>query len=161
MNFDASAFPPAVKGNSFERFETGQRFVHHWGRTITEADNVMFSTGLCFWNPMHLNAEYARAHGHPGVPVNPMLLACIVVGLSVEDLSEAGGMFVGIDDCCFHQPVYLGDTITASSVVTSTRASASRPDYGIVGWDTEAVNQRGETVLTLSRANLVIREHAR
>ena len=161
MSFDVSTFPPASKGNAFEQFEVGQRFVHHWGRTITEADNVMFSTGLCFWNPMHLNAEYAHAHGHPGVPVNPMLLACIVVGLSVEDLSEAGGMFVGIDDCTFHRPVYLGDTVVSTSVVTSKRESASRPDYGIVGWDTGAVNQRGETVLTLSRANLVIREHAR
>jgi itaconyl-CoA hydratase len=161
VSFDVSTFPPAPKGNVFERFEVGQRFVHHWGRTITEADNVMFSTGLCFWNPMHLNAEYARAHGHPGVPVNPMLLACVVVGLSVEDLSEAGGMFVGIDDCTFHRPVYVGDTIVSSSIVTSTRESGSRPDYGIVGWDTEAVNQRGETVLTLSRANLVVREHTR
>jgi acyl dehydratase len=154
-------FPLARKGHTFEEFEVGRRYVHHWGRTITDADNVMFSTGLCFWNPMHLNAEYARAHGHPGVVVNPMLVCCIAVGLSVEDLSEAGGMFVGIDDCTFERPVHVGDTITSSSTVLSTRTSASRPDYGIVEWATEAVNQHGEPVLTLRRANLVIRAAAR
>jgi itaconyl-CoA hydratase len=154
-------FPIARKGHAFEEFAVGQRYTHHWGRTITEADNVMFSTGLCFWNPMGLNAEYAKAHGHPGVVVNPMLVCCVAVGLSVEDLSEAGGMFVGIDDCTFARPVYVGDTITSVSTVISTRESGSRPDFGIVGWTTEAFNQRGETVLTLRRANLVVLESAR
>jgi acyl dehydratase len=134
LTFDPAAFPVLAKGHTFEQFEVGQAFTHHWGRTVTDADNVMFSTGLCFWNPMQLNAEYARAHGHPSPPVNPMLVCCLAVGLSVQDLSEAGGMFVGLDDCVFHRPVYVGDTVTASSIVLSVRESASRPDFGIVGW---------------------------
>jgi itaconyl-CoA hydratase len=156
-----SDFPLAVKGHCFEEFEVGQRYDHHWGRTITETDQVIFSTGLCFWTPMYLNTEFARAHGHPSPPVNPWLVCCIAVGLSVEDLSEAGGMFVGIDDGVFGQPVYVGDTITSWSTVLSVRASASRPDYGIVGWETVAENQHAQTVLTLHRANLVIRERVR
>jgi acyl dehydratase len=159
--FDPAAFPLLPKGHAFEEFAVGARLRHHWGRTVTEADNVMFSTGLCFWNPMQLNSEYARAHGHPSCPVNPMLVLCLAVGLSVEDLSEAGGMFVGLDDCEFAAPVYVGDTITCESEVLSVRESASRPEYGIVGWRTEARNQRGEPVLTLHRSNLVIKQVAR
>jgi acyl dehydratase len=160
--FDPALFTPAAKGHKFEDFTEGRTFVHHWGRTLTEADNVLFSTALCHWTPMYLNAEYARAHGHPSVVVNPMLVLCTAVGLSVEDLSEAGGPFLGIDDCLFHAPVYPGDTIRATSTVVSARESASRHDSGIVTWRTEVVNQHGDVVLTYTRTNLVAkRTHAR
>ena len=152
---DPSAFPLVRRGNQYEAFEVGQVFEHHWGRTITDGDNALFSTAMCNWNPMHLNVEYARAHDHRDVVVNPMLVLCTVLGLSVEDLSEAGGPFLGVDNCTFHAPVYPGDTITARSAVTGKRESASRPDTGIVTWHTEARNQRGELVVDYERTNLV------
>ena len=146
---DLDSFPVVRKGNSFEDFTVGQELVHHWGRTITDGDNALFSTAMCNWNPMHLNAEYARANGHPDVVVNPMLVLCTTVGLSVEDLSEAGGPFLGMEDVVFHTPVHPGDTITARSTVVSAVESASRPTFGIVTWATEAHNQRGELVVVL------------
>ena len=73
---DLDSFPVVRKGNSFEDFTVGQELVHHWGRTITDGDNALFSTAMCNWNPMHLNAEFARAHGHPDVVVNPMRCTC-------------------------------------------------------------------------------------
>lgn len=152
---DLTTFPTVAKGNKFEDFAVGQLLVHHWGRTITAGDNAVFSTATCNWNPMHLNAEYARAHGHPDVVVNPMLVLCTVVGLSVEDLSEAGGPFLGVEDCTFHRPVHPGDTITARSTVVETRQSQSRPNVGIVTWHTEGHNQRGELVVDYIRTNLV------
>jgi len=153
--FDPDAFPLVARGHRYEDFAAGQQFVHHWGRTLTHGDNALFSTATCNWNPMHLNAEYARSHGNPDVVVNPMLVLCTVVGLSVEDLSEAGGPFLGLDDCRFHRPVHPGDTLTASSVVLEARESSSRPDTGIVTWRTEARNQRGEVVVDFVRTNLV------
>ena len=84
-----------------------------------------------------------------------MLVLCTVVGLSVEDLSEAGGPFLGVDDCDFHAPVYPGDTLTAESTVVSARESGSRPGFGIVTWHTEGRNQRGEIVVDYKRTNLV------
>ena len=63
-----------------------------------------------------------------------MLVLCTAVGLSVEDLSESGGPFLGIDDCVFLRPVYPGDTITAISRVVRMRTSASKPGVGIVTW---------------------------
>lgn len=157
--FDPDRFPLEAKGNQFEDFTEGRVFTHHWGRTITDGDNAAFSTAMCNWNPMHLNAPFARAHGHPDVVVNPMLVLCTVVGLSVEDLSEAGGPFLGIEDCTFHRPVHPGDTLTARSTVVAARGSSSNPRNGIVTWHTEAHNQRGELVVDYRRSNLVRRRH--
>ena len=156
--FDPASFRTARKGHSYEDFSVGQVFEHHWGRTITAGDNAVFSTATCNWNPMHLNAEFAQAHGHPDVVVNPMLVLCIAVGLSVEDLSEAGGPFLGVNDCTFHRPVHPGDTITARSTVEAVRESESRPGTGIVTWHTEVHNQRGELVVDYHRTNLVAKE---
>jgi itaconyl-CoA hydratase len=155
---DFDTFPPATKGNQFEDFAEGQVLPHHWGRTMTDGDNALFSTATCNWNPMHLNVEFARAHGHPDVVVNPMLVLCTVVGLSVEDLSEVGGPFLGIEECTFHRPVYPRDTLTASSTVVERRDSDSRPGVGIVTWHTEAWNQRGEPVVDYRRTNLVAKK---
>ncbi|OOL32989.1 dehydratase [Rhodococcus rhodochrous] len=152
---DLDSFPLIPKGNKYEDFELGQTMNHHWGRTLTEADNVSFSTATCAWLPLHLNVEYARSQGHPNTVVNPMLVLCTTVGLSVEDLSESGGPFLGIDDCVFVRPVYPRDTITASSQVLEMRTSTSKPGVGIITWRTTATNQHGETVVEFLRTNLV------
>ena len=152
---DFDSFPPVRRGSHFQDFTEGQVLEHHWGRTLTAGDNATFSTATCNWNPMHLNAEFARAHGHPDVVVNPMLVLCTVVGMSVEDLSETGGPFLGMEDVTFHRPVYPSDTITAASSVVETRESESRPNVGIVTWHTEAHNQHGERVVDYERTNLV------
>jgi acyl dehydratase len=154
-DFDPATFTLLRKGRSFEEFGVGRRFDHHWGRTLTEADNALFTTATLAYNPLYFNAEYARSEGHPGIVMNPMLVLCTVVGLSVEDLSEAGGPFLGIDELTFHRPVYAGDTVEAASVVVSARESDSRPGFGIVTWHTEGRNQRGEIVVDYQRSNLV------
>lgn len=153
--FDPAAFPLVKRGNQYEDFEVAQVWPHHWGRTLTEADNTTFTSATCNWNPMYINAEFARAHGHPGTVLNPLLVLCTAVGMSVEDLSEGGGPFLGVEDCEFIASVYPGDTISAQSVVLDKRESASRPANGIVTWETTVTNQRGETVLTYRRTNLV------
>jgi acyl dehydratase len=154
-DFDASSYALLRKGNAFEDFEVGQAFEHHWGRTLNAGDNSLFTTITLAYNPLYFNEEYARAAGHPGVVLNPMLLLCTVVGLSVEDLSEAGGPFLGIDALTFHRPAYPGDTLTARSTVFDKRVSESRRGFGIVTWHTEGRNQRDELVVDYRRSNLV------
>jgi acyl dehydratase len=154
---DFDSFPLAHKGNLYEDFTVGQRWIHHWGRTLTEADNVIFCSATCNWHPLYLNCDYANYEGHKSQVLHPMLVLCTIVGLSVEDLSEAGGPFLGVEDCTFHLPVYPDDTLVASSEVLDTRISASRPGVGIVTWRTEGRNQRGELVVDFTRSNLVRR----
>lgn len=152
---DFDSFPLFAKGHRFEDFTEGQVFEHHWGRTLLEADNALFTTLALRFTPLYFNAEYARAHGHPALVVDPLLVLCTAVGLSVEDLSEAGGPFLGVEGVEFHRPVYPGDTLTARSTVVSKRESESRPAFGVVTWQTEGRNQQGELVISYRRTNLV------
>jgi len=151
------------KGQLYDDFEVGQVFSHHWGRTLNEGDNSLFTTLTLSFNPLYFNKPYARAHGHPQVVINPMLVFLTVFGLSVEDLSEAGGLFLGVDLLTFHRRVYPGDTLTARSTVVDKRESQSRPGSGIVTWHTEgfllgSARERfddGERVVEFRRSNLV------
>jgi acyl dehydratase len=157
---DFESFPLCAKGHRFEDFSEGRVFEHHWGRTFAEGDNTLFATLALRYTPLYFNAEYARAHGHPGVVIDPLLVLCTAVGLSVEDLSEAGGPFLGVEQVEFAVPVYPGDTLTAKSTVVSKRQSDSRPNFGIVTWKTEGRNQRGEIVVSFRRTNLVAKKEA-
>ncbi len=157
---DFTTFELVPKGHRFEDFAPGQVFLHHWGRTLTDADQRLFCAATCVHVPLYWNAEYARALGHPQPPIHPLLLLCTAVGVSVEDLSEGGGPFLGVNDVTFHRPVYPGDTIAAQSSVRAKRESDSRPGFGIVTWRTEVHDQRGELVLSYERTNLVAKRSA-
>lgn len=146
--------PVRERGLQFEDFEVGQEFVHHWGRTLTEADSTLFSTLTLFYTPTYTNSEYAKAIGYERSPINPMLVFNTVVGLSVEDLSEGGGPFLGIGKLEYGVPVYPGDTLYAKSTVLSKRL-ASSGIAGPVTWRTTGSNQRGEVVVSYERTNLV------
>lgn len=144
------------KGNPYEAFRTGQTFHHHWGRTLTRADAESFAINTCNWLPLYMNDEFSRAEGHPESPVSPALLLSLAVGMSVEDLSEGGGPFLGVNDVAFVRAVYPGETVYATSTVLDTRESQSKPDFGIVTWATELRSGiGGDVVLRLRRTNLV------
>ncbi len=143
------------KANWFEKFQVGQVFKHHWGRTITESDNTLFSTLTMNYNPLYFNKEYAKQMGYEGTVVNPLLVMNTVLGLSVEDLSEGGGPFLGLNNCHLYKPVYPGDTINCESTVLDKRETKSRPDHGVVHWKTVGKNQRGEIVVEYDRMNLI------
>ncbi len=143
------------RGNRYEDFTVGRVFKHHWGRTITESDSVLFTTLTLGYNPIYFNADYAQAHGHGRLVVNPLLVFNTVFGLTVEDLSEGGGPFLGVDALSYPKPVYVGDTVYAESEVISARETESRPEYGIVTWHTIGRNQDDETIIDYTRTNLV------
>jgi itaconyl-CoA hydratase len=146
-----------AKGNRYEDFTPGRVFAHHWGRTINHGDNSLFVTLTLHYNPLYTNAEYARAHGHPDVQVCPLLVFNTVFGLSVEDLSEGGGPFLGVENLNYLAPVYPGDTLTARSTVLDSRVSEKFKGFGITTWQTEGFNQHGVKVLEYQRTNLVRR----
>lgn len=146
--------------NHFEEFEIGRRFRHHWGRTIEAAEAIGFATEHLLHEPALFNRIYARHLGYDDIVVSGEMVFSIVLGLSVEDLSESGGPFLGADNIRFHDPVHPGDTLFAVSEVMSRRDSGSRPDYGVVEWETRASKQDGRPVLSFRRTNLVRRRSA-
>jgi acyl dehydratase len=142
-------------GNKFEDFAVGRTFLHHWGRTLTAGDSTLFATLTMHYNPLYTNADYSRAHGHKDLLVCPLLVFNTVFGLSVEDLSEGGGPFLGVDKLRYHRSVVVGETVYAASEVLSRRETESRPEYGIVTWRTSGLDQGGTPVITFERTNLV------
>ncbi|MGS0897350.1 MaoC family dehydratase [Burkholderia stagnalis] len=146
---------PRDKGYWYEDFEPGRVFMHHWGRSITQAENALFTTLTLHFNPQYTNVEVARAMGHPDTPINPLLIFNTVFGLSVQDLSEHGTAFVGVNELKHVAPLYPGETLFARSVVVDRRLSSSKKGMGIVGWHTKGYNQRNELVCEFQRSNLV------
>src|SRR3546814_13503232 len=77
------------------------------------------------YRSLQFNREYGRENGHADIVISAMLVFAIVFGLSVEDLGERGGAFLGVDDLSFARPVHVGDTLTARSTVMALRESKS------------------------------------
>jgi itaconyl-CoA hydratase len=142
------------RGHYYEDFEVGRVFKHHWGRTINEGDNSLFTSVTMNFNPAYFNKEYARTLGYDGIIVNHMLVLNVIFGLSVEDLSERAIAHLGYEKVRFLGTVYPGDTLTSQSEVLSKRET-SRPDRGVVKFRTTGFNQRGEKVLEYERPVLI------
>ena len=144
-----------VRGRYLEDFTVGDRYPHHWGRTLTEGECSLFTTWTMNANPLYFNKVYARAEGHRDTPVNPLLVMNAVFGMSVEDLSEQALAHLGYWNMRFHADVYPGDTLFAESEVLDKRASESKGDRGIVHVRTTGFNQDGVRVLEYERKILV------
>ncbi|WP_415624481.1 MaoC family dehydratase [Mycobacterium xenopi] len=145
------------RGLWFEEFELGVRYLHRPGRTITEADNVLFTTLTMNTQALHLDAAFADALPpfHQRL-VNSMFTLSTLVGLSVAQLTQ--GTIVanlGFSDIAFPKPLFHGDTLYAETVVTEKRESKSRPGEGIVTFAHTGRNQHGDVVATATRQTLV------
>ncbi|QIS15921.1 MaoC family dehydratase [Nocardia arthritidis] len=147
------------RGLWYEEFETDVVYEHRPGRTITEADNVLFTTLTMNTQALHLDAAFAD--GQPPFNqrlVNSMFTLSTLVGLSVAQLTQ--GTLVanlGFADIAFPKPLFHGDTMYAETVVTEKRESKSRPGEGIVTLAHTARNQHGDIVATATRSTLVRR----
>ena len=145
------------RGLWFEEFEIGVRYLHRPGRTITEADNVFFTTLTMNTQALHLDAAFSDA-----LPpfnqrlVNSMFTLSTLVGLSVAQLTQ--GTIVGnlgFSEIAFPKPLFHGDTLYAETVITEKRESKSRPGEGIVTFAHTGRNQHGDVVATAARKTLV------
>ena len=146
------------KARYFDEFEVGQVLEHHWGRTLTQSDNLTFTTATLGFNPLYFNADHARECGHGECVINPFLVLLTTIGLSVQDLSEAGGAFLGLDHVQFGLAVYPEETLSAESVVIDLRPSKSREGHGIVTWRTTGSvgsGVRRRVAVELERSNLL------
>jgi itaconyl-CoA hydratase len=147
------------RGHFFEDFTVGHVFKHHWGRTVNEGDNSLFTTVTMNFNPIYFNRPYARSMGYRDIVVNHMLVLNVVFGLSVEDLSERAIAHLGYEKLKFLDTVYPGDTLTSQSEVLEKR-DTSRPDRGVVKFRTTGFNQDGRKVLEYERPVLVRKRNA-
>jgi acyl dehydratase len=144
------------RGLYFDEIETGVVYAHRPGRTVTEADNVLFTTATMNTQALHLDAAWAATQPFGRRLVNSMLTLAIVVGQSVAQLTQ--GTIVaqlGLREVEFPQPLFPGDTLYTETVVTEKRLSASRPGQGIVTMVHTGHNQDGEVVARATRSCLM------
>ncbi|PWR20937.1 MaoC family dehydratase [Zavarzinia compransoris] len=150
-----------MAGRYFEDFEIGQTFTHEVRRTVTDMDNILFSS--LTYNPaaIHIDAEYAKDTEFGKPLMNSIFTLGLVVGLSIYDTTlgtTVGNL--GWEEVRFAKPVFAGDTLRSESKVVAIRSSKSRPNQGIVTFEHRGFNQRGEEVAYCRRVALMLRKPA-
>jgi acyl dehydratase len=147
-----------MSGLWFEQFEVGQIFDHAITRTVTEMDNVLFSVLSMNPQPLHIDFNFA-AQSEFGRPlVNSLFTLGLMIGISVHETTLGTTIAnLGMTDVQFPAPVFHGDTIRVQTTVQALRASASRPNAGIVTFAHRATNQHRVHVASCSRVALMRR----
>ena len=150
----------STAGNFFEDFKVGQVLQHATPRTLTEGDAAL---NIAFYNmrfAVHSSDPFAKAIGYPRAPLDDLIIFHVVLGKTVSDISLNAVANLGYAECRFLNPVFPGDTISASSEIIGLREN-SNPQSGVVYVRTKSVNQHGEPVLEYARWVMVNkRDHA-
>ncbi len=144
------------RGLWFEEFETEVVYKHRPGRTITEADEVVFSTLTMNPQALHLDAVFSAEHSPYGKRlVNSLFTLSTLVGLAVGHLTQGTTVAnLGFSEITFPNPLFHGDTLYGETVILGKRESKSRPGEGIVTFEHTGRNQHGDVVAKAVRAAL-------
>jgi 3-hydroxybutyryl-CoA dehydratase len=139
----------------FDDFTVDATFITD-GRTITEADISAFALLSGDFNPIHMDAEYAKASQFGQRIAHGLLVLSIASGLTVKSglTSDSVIAFYGIDKLRFTKPVFVGDTITVKSRVVELSPKETK---GVVVFDTRVFKQNGDEVLIFTKSMLLKR----
>jgi len=150
-----------MAGRYFDEFAIGDLFVHEVRRTLTEADNMLFSNMTMNPAPIHIDHAYCATTEFGRPLMNSYLTLGLLVGLTVQDTTMGTTVAnLGMTETSFPKPVFAGDTIRAETRVADLRPSKSRPGQGIVTFEHVAYNQRDETVARTLRQALIMARSA-
>ncbi|MFJ2618323.1 MaoC family dehydratase [Glutamicibacter sp. NPDC087344] len=144
------------RGLYLDELSVGTHYVHRPGRTITESDNVLFTTLTMNNQGLHLDAAWAATQPFGKPLVNSLFTLGTMIGQSVPQLTE--GTIVGqlgLDAVSFPHPMFPGDTLYTETLITQVRPSKSRPGQGIVTMRHTGRNQHGVIVATATRTCLM------
>jgi len=147
-----------MAGRYFDQWQVGDKIEHEIRRTVTETDNLLFSVMTHNPQPLHIDAEAARASEFGQILVNGTFTFSLMIGISTGDLTS--GTLVanlGYDKVVMPKPVFIGDTLRVETEVTELRASKSRPNAGIATFTHVMRNQRDEIVCQCLRTALLKR----
>jgi len=149
------------RGLWFDEFEEGAVYLHAPGRTVTEADNVLFTTMTMNTQSLHLDAAWSEQQPFGQRLVNSMFTLSTMVGASVAQLTQ--GTIVanlGFTEVNFPHPLYHGDTMYSETEVLAKRLSKSRPGQGVITLRHTAKNQDGVVVAVATRSVMVWTEES-
>ncbi len=147
--------------NYFEDFNVGDTLVHQRGRTITEADNHMFTSLVMNTAELHFNQNLVDKEPETYYNARRVVYGGVVlafaVGLASQDTSENAIAELEMDNGRHTNPVFHGDTIYAESTVMEKR-DADRPDAGVVKFKLQGKKPDGTVVVEIERTVLVKRK---
>lgn len=147
-------------GRVYEDFMVGDIYEHPFGKTVTDADNQMFTLLTQNVAKTHIDHNFAASTEFGRPLVNSAFILALATGQSTIDLSMNVFANLGWDEVRLPNPVFDGDTIYSRSKVLGKRESNSRPAVGIVKVATESYNQRGQIVISYRRTFMIYkRDH--
>ena len=148
-----------ARGLTYEEWEVGAVYETQ-GRTITEADVVSFAGLSGDYNPIHTDAEAAKATPFGERIVHGMLTVAISTGMANQTgLMEGTTVALLEQNIKYKSPVRFGDTVHLRMEVTGKRET-SKPDRGIVILAAQMLNQRNEVVVEMIWTQLMVRQGA-
>ena len=150
-----------MPGLYFEDYEIGHVIDHEWTRTVTEMDNVLFSTLTMNVQPLHIDFDYGAKTEFKRPLVNSLFTLGLMIGISVHNTTFRTTIAnLGMSDVRFPNPVFHGDTLHVKTTIKAKRESKSRPDQGIVEFFHQAFNQDGKEVASCHRSALMKKKPA-
>jgi acyl dehydratase len=148
-----------MRGLYFEEFEPGRVYKHPFTRTVTEMDNVLFTSLTMNPQPLHLDEEFAKTTIHGRRVVNSLFTLALIGGFGVLELTFGTTLGnLGYDEVKFPHPVFHGDTLRGETTILGKRESNSRDDSGIVWFEHRGYNQDDALVCTCRRAGLMLKK---
>lgn len=148
-----------MRGLYFEEFEIGAEYRHPFTRTVTEMDNVMFTSLTMNLQPLHLDEEFAKTSVHGQRVVNSLFTVALVGAFHVPELTMGTTLGnLGYDKIKFPHPVFHGDTLHAETTILDKRKSQSRDDSGVVWFEHRGYNQDDTLVCELHRVGLMAKK---
>ena len=147
-----------MAGKYYEDLQVGAVIQHALGRTLTEADNVLFNSLTMNTQPLHINEDFASKTAYGRRIVNGIFTLGVVVGISVTELT-AGTIVanLGYENVSHPAPLFHGDTLYVETEVLAKRESRSHPDAGIVTLKHRGKNQDGVVCIEVTRAVLFLK----
>jgi len=148
-----------MAGRDFDEFEVGRLFRHAIRRTLTEADNVLFSALTHNPAPLHIDREYMRTQSEFKEPlINSFFTLGLIVGISIHETTLGTTVAnLGLEDVRFPAPLFAGDTVHVETEVVAMRPSRSRPRNGILTLEHRGYNQHDVLVAACRRNVLMLR----
>ena len=147
-------------GRYFEDFGIGQHLVHALPRTLHGGDISTYMALTGERPPLASSTELARSLGFAREVIPDLLVFHIVFGKSVPDISRNAVANLGYASCLFLNPVYPGDTLTATSEVIGLKENSSGKT-GVVYVRTRGFKQDGTAVLEYVRWVMISKRDAK
>lgn len=143
----------------FEDFTVGRRF-ESLALTLSE-DAILDFAQRFDPQPFHIDVEAARRTPFQGLIASGIHTLAVTFYLFLQTRALAASSLgsPGLDEVRWLRPVRPGDTLRAVVEVASSKPSTSKPDRGVVTLHYQAVNQHGETVMTMTGHQLIRRHN--